>query len=130
MCPPVCISWLLVLLPVVTGSKLVRLPPVSISWLLVLPPVATGRKLVLLHWLLVLLPVATGNKLVLLPVVTGERRGLQSILTDDGYIPLPGVVVDGDDVLLSTNSARDASLPLEDVNPADGETSRLDSGWG
>ena len=40
-------------------------------------------------WLLDLLPVVTGNRLALLPVLTEGRYGLQSVPTDDGYVPLP-----------------------------------------
>ena len=50
---------------------------------------------VCVSWLLVLLHVVTGNGLVLPPVITEGRRGLQSILTDGGYVPLPALIGNG-----------------------------------
>ena len=46
-------------------------------------------------WLLDLLPVVIGNRLALLHVLTEGRYGLQSLPTDDGYVPLPVLIVSG-----------------------------------
>ena len=90
MCPPVCISWLLVLLPVVTGRRHGLLPIVTEG--------RRGLQSVLTDGGCFSLPALIGSGMMLLPVSTGGKLVLLPKVVGGELVPLLGVVVDGEHV--------------------------------
>ena len=100
MCPPVCIKWLDIRLPVVTGNRLVLLS-VATEGKFGLQSVPTDGETISLPALIdggySLLPVSTGGKPGLLPQVAGDE--LAPLVVDSRHVP-PLVLIGNRHILL------------------------------